>query len=951
MTLKISLSNIQDSAITAITALSGPKVSSITYPSDDTAADTAGGQTITLTGSGFGAGASVLIGSTAATVVTVVTSTQITFTSPAQSAGTYVVYVVNTDGGTAISIPGLSYSGTPVWSTTAGSLGGAYESAAINSTVTATGDAPVTYSLYSGTLPTGSSFNTSTGVLSGTAPASTGATTYSFVIRATDAQNQDTNRSFSITINTDVVTWSSPAAGSNNELALSTVMTPVTLVATSAAGQTISYSANALPTGVSIVGANITGTPTDSGTTSSLITATAAVTNRTATRTLSWTVSIASDPYFMYTPLLLAGNGTNGIQNNTILDSSTNNYAITRAGNTTQGTFTPFGPNWSNYFDGTADFLQFSNNSAFLFGSGDFTLECWLFSNTVTSGDQVLMSIWDDSSTVPQAWDFRVNGSGKVFFQIDVATADTTIFTSVATLSAGQWYHLAVTRSGNTFRLFINGTLDSTTTNGSTISNGNGPLCVGGYTGSNQTDKESVNGYLSNVRIVKGTAVYTGNFTPSTTPLTAITNTSLLTCQSNRFIDNSTNAFAITKNGDVSVQRFSPFGLSAAYTAGTIGGSMSLLASNLEFSRDSVQLGTGDLTIECWVYPFTFNTDFYIFNRAWNGANFFMLGITTTAQLDVWFGHPSTGWFTAASTSTPFKTNQWHHVALTRSGTSVKAFVNGVAVVTGTSSVNLTNGDTSPCYIGKYWFYPNALANGYVSNFRVVAGTAVYTIDFTPPTAPLTAISGTTLLLSATNAGISDSTIMNNMVTVGNAQISTAQSKFGGSSISLDGTGDYLSSVDNLTLAFGLSAFTVEGWIYLNNTSGTKGIVFGRGNNSFGLRIGQSYNGNVNGLNIAKSGIGDLDYCAFTFVTNTWYHIAVVRSGTTIYFFVNGTQQTTQGSGAGSFSFVNPTSGFYIGCNNDTNEQFAGYIDDFRITKGYARYTSNFTAPTELQTR
>jgi hypothetical protein len=66
-------------------------------------------------------------------------------------------------------------------------------------------------------------------------------------------------------------------------------------------------------------------------------------------------------------------------------------------------------------------------------------------------------------------------------------------------------------------------------------------------------------GYISNLRVVAGTALYTSAFTPSTTPLTAVSGTSLLTCQSNRFIDNSSNAFTITRNGDVSVQRFSPF--------------------------------------------------------------------------------------------------------------------------------------------------------------------------------------------------------------------------------------------------------------------------------------------------------------------------------------------------------------------------------------------------------
>lgn len=115
-----------------------PKISSITYPGDDTAAATAGGQTITLTGSGFNSGASVLVNGTYAGVVTVVSSTTITFTAPANVGGTYPLYVINTDGGTAISVPGISYSGTPSWSTAAGSIATLYETAAASNTVTAT---------------------------------------------------------------------------------------------------------------------------------------------------------------------------------------------------------------------------------------------------------------------------------------------------------------------------------------------------------------------------------------------------------------------------------------------------------------------------------------------------------------------------------------------------------------------------------------------------------------------------------------------------------------------------------------------------------------------------------------------------------------------------------------------------------------------------------------------
>jgi len=66
----------------------------------------------------------------------------------------------------------------------------------------------------------------------------------------------------------------------------------------------------------------------------------------------------SSDPQFNYVSALLTGDGTNGAQNNTFIDSSANNFTITRAGNTTQGSVSPYGGNWSNYFDGSGDYLS-----------------------------------------------------------------------------------------------------------------------------------------------------------------------------------------------------------------------------------------------------------------------------------------------------------------------------------------------------------------------------------------------------------------------------------------------------------------------------------------------------------------------------------------------------------------------------------------------------------------
>ena len=177
-----------------------PSITSIAYPGDDTATNTAGGDTVTVTGSNFVAGATVVINKVQASVVSVVNSTTITFTAPAMGAGSYIVYVVNPDGGTALAVPGIQYSGTPTWTTAAGSLGSVNKQTSFTANLSATGDAPISYSITSGTLPAGLTLTANTGVVSGTTPDVASSTTYNFTVRATDAQQQDTDRAFNITV-------------------------------------------------------------------------------------------------------------------------------------------------------------------------------------------------------------------------------------------------------------------------------------------------------------------------------------------------------------------------------------------------------------------------------------------------------------------------------------------------------------------------------------------------------------------------------------------------------------------------------------------------------------------------------------------------------------------------------------------------------------------------------
>jgi hypothetical protein len=116
-----------------------------------------------------------------------------------------------------------------------------------------------------------------------------------------------------------------------------------------------------------------------------------------------------------------------------------------------------------------------------------------------------------------------------------------------------------------------------------------------------------VNGYISNARLVIGSALYTSDFTPSKSPLTAVSGTSLLTCASNRFQDKSSNNFTITPAGDVAVKTASPFPQAREFKKPQRGwcvpfnGSTQRLETPAASVANGLQLGTSDFTIEFWI--------------------------------------------------------------------------------------------------------------------------------------------------------------------------------------------------------------------------------------------------------------------------------------------------------------------------------------------------------------
>lgn len=620
---------------------------------------------------------------------------------------------------------------------------------------------------------------------------------------------------------------------------------------------------------------------------------------------------------FNNTTLLLTGDGTSGAKNATVLDSSSNNFTVTRAGNTPQGNFSPFSlpeGHWSVYFDGTGDNLYTASSTNLTPYSADFTIECWVY--TTTSG--VEQQIYYNS------------GVSGIRFYLDasrlpvLATNTGVLMTSSIAVELNTWTHVALVRIGTTAKIYINGVSTSSVTDSTSFAR------TIFYVGS------GLIGFISNLRFVNGTGVYTSNFTPPTTPLTAVANTQLLICQSNTFKDNSSNNFAFTsRNGDARVASFSPFVQSATYNPSVNGGSIYYDGSGdymLAPNNSAFNLA-GDATVECWFYAPNSTGGMNICCKRWYSAEGYVLNSTgIRGVINGTWSDSQLGWTVQGFC--------WNHIAFVKSGTNLTVYVNGVqaAQKTGVTSINAYDTEFA---LGIQTRNGEAPATGYISNFRFTTGVAVYSSNFTPPTAPLPAISGTSLLLNLTNAGVYDATMKNNIETVGDTQINTTTKKYGTGSIYFDGTGDYLVVTHKPEHLFYSGKFTIECWVQLAAVGSVRGIV-GKGTGTTGWLISTNASNQV----VFTYGSNTITSTA-TLSISTWYHIAVSRSGTgsnLTKIFINGVNDGT-GTVATNFTEAN---NIVVGADRTGTNPLNGYIDDLRVVNGQALYTSNFAPPTAL---
>lgn len=631
-----------------------------------------------------------------------------------------------------------------------------------------------------------------------------------------------------------------------------------------------------------------------------------------------------TDPYFKNTIFLLHADGTNGANNTTYVDNSNYGGIISRGALlNSQGSFSPYNPaGYSMFFNGISDYLNYTATNAGTIGTGDFTVELWTWINTAPVLNAILFTIGNTNGV----------GSLSVFstttsLYVRINSNLDTIISALPVIN--QWTHVAVVRISGVINVYYNGVVQnksSSTSPGTAIT---GTNCWLAY---DQANALWPAGYISNFRIVVGTGVYTGAFTPPTTQLaniqpsgsniSAVTSGTVTLLNYNRFYDASVYDYQVTVYGSPIITPFTPFTVNTTYSPSLHGGSIYHASATdwvgtttavIATANSWPQLGLGgeDFSIEFWAYPLTnTSTNQYFFSNysADTNERGLRLGVSSSTGVvaNIYLGTTNS---IVNSITRPIYANSWTHVAVARKNSTIKIFQNGQIV--GSSPDTYTY--NIPAFTVASASYARTTATvGYTSDVRIVRGsTAYFDNNFTPPTAALS--------LYATEV-ISNRTVV--QMTGFTPYIPT---------VAINGINVY-------------NGFCLEFWFNVSTLVPGGFEFFGHSgqNNTLAINLSSVY-----GINISNAGYYGLGtQFAGQVVTNTWQHIALIGTGGYNYVALNGIVANTFAAGGsagytnnGAWQFINP--GF-----NYTGAHGVAYVRDYRLTTGSPVYSINgFTPP------
>jgi len=425
-------------------------------------------------------------------------------------------------------------------------------------------------------------------------------------------------------------------------------------------------------------------------------------------------------------------------------DYSSSNHTITRTGDVLHSTSESKIGDSSLYFDGVDDDLQIGSASSadWNFGTGDFTMECWVKPDkgpTFDANGSTILSKWNTSGTTDNSFIIWMGNNEKIgaYFQnncadigFGVTLQSTSLFTPGPSI---DWIHVAVQRTGNVIELYINGTREDSKAFAGSLCLSSQTLQLGDFGNWANPGPTRYKGYIDEVRISNSARYTSAGFTPSTTAFTSDSNTKLLIHSDydnpTSFADTSSHAHSVTANGSVThTTDKSKFGSSSIYFD-KVDDWLSVADS------ESLRLGTGNFTIEFWLYWSNATSWQTILSKGYTDSDGFVIQTQENSTKLVLYMSGGGG-SEAATETTGGSVGVWHHYAFVRNGATVKIYRDGVETGSGSGSTVGTNlvstdvlniGATDVPSPGSYEF------GGYLEDLRITKGVARYIQAFNVP--------------------------------------------------------------------------------------------------------------------------------------------------------------------------------------------------------------------------
>ena len=409
-----------------------------------------------------------------------------------------------------------------------------------------------------------------------------------------------------------------------------------------------------------------------------------------------------------------------------------------------------YGRSGSAYFDGNNDQMYVGQHADFDLGTGDFCFEGWWYAISHSSsgyykrlwclGNGITDSILIDVNYNNNKYEFRYNNT-------------TLILTSDVEAPTNSWQHVAMVRQSGVYKMYVNGRLaaSSSGSGGADLdyNRSNHRLTIGRVSTTNDSNSQasSWNGYIQDFRFYKGTCKYTEEFTSGAVDSSVI--------------EDSPSGIAIPRTLDSHTG-----GSVALHTTANVSPDI-IVASNSDLYLD------GDFTIEFWIYLNSINNDTQhpsiITFPDNSGLGQVYINSTYNFYSLFW---PSSD--IVKTVDNGAQIGKWQYVTITRSSNSCRIFVDGVLGGSGYSGSHAT-ATSSQAFGNSYgglriggYTQNGGNVDGHISNLRIIKGTALYTSNFTPPTEPLTNVTGTSLLCFQSPTDVEDFTVDKNASTLNN---------------------------------------------------------------------------------------------------------------------------------------------------------------------------------------